>query len=237
MLVFLNFTGQYSEFSGQRRTLSQNQEPFCSICLFLFFHFRFRLSATKSRRPYGVMCASLLSLSSCRTPGGQPCGGSALWGGQRCGGVSLWVGVSLGSHVTASHDCVMDGRGRSAFTLTKRTCLQNCTEPAILISFHLGVEQLQKWTAESHTDVSFGEMSPDWLRRAKEHLETNVTHMYTDLVLKDRKGGRDKKLKDIIQLFDEVHLPQSRDPELPRSGPVRIGVLGKITDLLVPPET
>ncbi len=82
-----------------------------------------------------------------------------------------------------------------------------------------GRKKIRELTAESYTDASFGEMAPDWLRRAKEHLETNLTHMYTDLELKGRKGECVKKLHNIMQLFDEANLPEL--------GPARIGVLGK----------
>ncbi len=62
----------------------------------------FRPSVTKSGRPYGVMYV----LSWC-TPGGTP---NLTKGGQ--------PGITLsGNRITW-----LDGRGRSAFTLTKRTC-------------------------------------------------------------------------------------------------------------------
>ena len=92
--------------------------------------------------------------------------------------------------------------------------------------FFPGVKELQTWTAESYTDVSFGEMSPDWLKQAKEHLETNLTHMYTDLELKDRKGEGIKRLGNIMQLFDDNNLSRYDDRPRPHSGSVRIGVLG-----------
>ena len=71
----------------------------------------FRPSATKSGRPYGV--TSALSLSSCRTPTTTT---TTLLGWPPC-------------HVMVSRDHMMvamwcDGRGHSAFTLTKRTCLE-----------------------------------------------------------------------------------------------------------------
>ncbi len=49
-----------------------------------------------------------------------------MCGGSASGEVSLWGGVQPG--ITVSHDHVMDGRGRSAFTLTKRTCCGQLTQ-------------------------------------------------------------------------------------------------------------